>query len=62
LPICIGFGISTPVHVKQLAPVADGLIVGSAIVRRIAEADTKPRGTVLKEVGRYVAGLVAALE
>ena len=43
LPICIGFGISTPEHVKQLAPVADGLIVGSAIVRRIAEADQKPR-------------------
>ena len=37
LPICIGFGISTPEHVKLLAPVADGLIVGSAIVRRIAD-------------------------
>ena len=38
LPICIGFGISRPEHVRMLAPVADGLIVGSAIVRRIAEA------------------------
>ena len=28
LPICIGFGISTPDHVRALAPVADGLIVG----------------------------------
>ena len=43
LPICIGFGISQPEHVKLLAPVADGLIVGSAIVRRVAEAATKPR-------------------
>lgn len=38
LPICIGFGISKVEHVKLLAPVADGLIVGSAIVRRLAEA------------------------
>jgi tryptophan synthase alpha chain len=62
LPICIGFGISQPEHVKKLAPVADGLIVGSAIVRRIAEAHTKPRDAVLKEVGDYVASLLAALE
>jgi tryptophan synthase alpha chain len=38
LPICIGFGISRVEHVKLLAPVADGLIVGSAIVRRLAES------------------------
>jgi tryptophan synthase alpha chain len=61
LPICIGFGISTPEHVKQLAPVADGLIVGSAVVRRIAAAESKPREEVLKDVGEYVASLVAAL-
>jgi len=62
LPICIGFGISRPKHVKMLAPVADGLIVGSAIVRRVSEAATKGREVVLAEIGEYVAELLAAME
>jgi len=61
LPICIGFGISQPEHVKLLAPVADGLIVGSAIVRRMADAATKPRPAVLADVGTYAAHLLAAV-
>ena len=61
LPICIGFGISQPEHVRTLAEVADGLIVGSAIVRRMAEADNKPREQVVGEIGDYVAELAAAL-
>lgn len=61
LPICIGFGISRPEHVRMLAPVADGLIVGSAIVRRIAETATKPREQVLEEIGDYAAELLAAM-
>jgi tryptophan synthase alpha chain len=62
VPIAIGFGISQPEHVRKLAPVADGLIVGSAIVRRIAEVESKPRAQVLKEVGDYVGTLLTALE
>jgi tryptophan synthase alpha chain len=61
LPICIGFGVSQPEHVKLLAPVADGLIVGSAIVRRIAQAADRPREEVLREVGEYASSLLAAL-
>ena len=61
LPICIGFGISQPEHVKQLAPVADGLIVGSAVVRRVAAEATKPRAEVLNDVGAYVATLLDAM-
>jgi tryptophan synthase alpha chain len=72
LPICIGFGISRPEHVRMLAPVADGLIVGSAIVRRVAEVSTGVsarripacgwREAVLQEIGDYVGELLAALE
>lgn len=61
LPICIGFGISTAEHVKALAPVADGLIVGSAIVRRLEGAAGRPRDRVVAEVGDFVAELAAAL-
>lgn len=61
LPICIGFGISRPEHVRMLAPVADGLIVGSAIVRRMADAATRPRPQVLREIGDYIEELLAAL-
>lgn len=61
LPICIGFGIASPDHVRLLAPVADGLIVGSAIVRRIAEAATRGPEPVLTDVGQFVDSLLAAL-
>lgn len=62
LPICIGFGINSVDHVEMLAPLCDGLIVGSAIVRRVAEASEKPRDEVLSDVVGYVESLVAALE
>lgn len=35
VPVAVGFGVSTSAHVAQLAPHADGVIVGSALVERI---------------------------
>ena len=61
LPICIGFGVSSPDHVRLLAPVADGIILGSALVRRIARAADHRREDVLKDVLQFIDLLLAAL-
>lgn len=61
LPICIGFGIGEPEHVRALAPVADGLIVGSAIVRRLAMAGSRATEEVVREVGDFIGELSRAL-
>jgi tryptophan synthase alpha chain len=37
LPVCIGFGISTPEQARTVAQQADGAVVGSVLVNRIAE-------------------------
>jgi len=38
LPVAVGFGVATPGQAAALAPVADGVVVGSALVRRVLEA------------------------
>lgn len=40
LPLVVGFGISTPQAARDIAAVADGCVVGSAIVRRIGEGQS----------------------
>ncbi len=60
LPICIGFGISTPEQIRELASVADGLIVGSALVRRLA-GGSRPMADLVHEIGEFVANLATGL-
>jgi tryptophan synthase alpha chain len=38
LPICVGFGISTPAQARAVGELADGVIVGSAIVKAAEES------------------------
>ncbi|MDE0935199.1 MAG: tryptophan synthase subunit alpha [Mariniblastus sp.] len=63
LPICVGFGISKLEHVEALKSVADGLIVGSAIVRRIAAATNEQAENedVLNDVGEFSQGMLTAI-
>jgi tryptophan synthase alpha chain len=51
-PLCVGFGVSTPAQVKFVAKVADGVIVGSAIVKKIRENIGKK--DLVARVGKFV--------
>lgn len=62
-PVCVGFGISNAAHVRQVCEVADGAIVGSAIVRRITEAldAGEPRQVVVETIAGFVEGLAEGI-
>lgn len=53
LPLAVGFGLSRPEQVEQLRGLADGAIVGSAIVRHLEELSTDP-GKLEDVVSRLV--------
>lgn len=55
LPVCVGFGISTPETAEAIAGVADGAVVGTAIVKMIA--DGKPTAEILDFVKSLADGV-----
>jgi tryptophan synthase alpha chain len=58
LPVGIGFGVSTPEQVKQISQYADGIIVGSAIIKVMEQHTGKP--DMLEKVGQFVRSLKEA--
>ena len=60
-PICVGFGISSPEMVATACEVADGAIVGSAIVKRIAKLAGAGTRKIVAEVGGFISELLAPL-
>jgi tryptophan synthase alpha chain len=55
----VGFGISNPEQVQDLAPLVDGIVVGSAIVQKIA---CREDPEMIKEIGDFVAELKGPLK
>ena len=55
-PVCVGFGISKPSQVERICSFADGVIVGSAVIKRI-EANLGNRKKILVSVGKLAKGL-----
>jgi tryptophan synthase alpha chain len=61
LPLYVGFGVSTPEQAREVSEQADGVIVGSALIRTIQEARTSKGairrvGNLLKEMKRAMNG------
>lgn len=57
LPACVGFGVSLPEHAREISAYADGVIVGSAYVRRIAEMANSDMTKVKSEVAAFTKAL-----
>ena len=54
-PVCVGFGVSTYAQVKEAGRVSDGVIVGSAIIKKIK--DNLGKRDLIKKVASFVRGL-----
>jgi tryptophan synthase alpha chain len=59
LPVAVGLGVSTPAQAAEVAAFADGVIVGSAFVRRLADAASPAEAVTA--VGGLAEGLAAGV-
>jgi len=61
-PVAVGFGVSTPAQARAVAQIADGVIVGSAIVQVIAENAGRSHATLRRKVGDFAAVLAEGVK
>ncbi len=61
LPLGVGFGISDPETAARMAPLADAVIVGSALVKRMEERVNNP-DTIIQDIPAFLASLRAAMD
>ncbi len=59
IPVAVGFGVATPEDAAKVSAIADGVIVGSAIVKQIAAAQDEPE--MVKRVAEFVRSLKTAM-
>lgn len=60
VPVCVGFGVSSPEQAAQVASMADGVVVGSAIVKLIAQNGAA--SDLAQKVESFVKPLVDAVK
>jgi len=58
-PVAVGFGVATPEDAAQVSKMADGVIVGSAIVKRIASL--RQDSAMVRQVAEFVRSLKSAM-
>jgi len=60
IPVAVGFGISSAREARSISSFADGVIVGSAIIRKIKESKSKK--DMVKKVGEFALSLSQAIK
>ncbi len=61
LPVGVGFGINNPQTAAAVAAIADAVVVGSALVSRIADLAGQPQ-RILEDIPQFVASLRSAMD
>jgi tryptophan synthase alpha chain len=59
VPVAVGFGVGTPDQAAAVGEIADGVIIGSRLVRAVAEAPSLEAG--LEDVRAFLSDTVRAL-